>query len=415
MSPSDTQLPDTQGPALKRTLSLSLVTYYGIGNILGAVIYVLLGKVAGYAGSQTPISFLLASILAGFTALSYAELSARYPLSAGAVIYIQEGIGMRWLSLLVGILLVITGIVSAATIARGFVGYLDLFVQVPERAAIIVLLLCLGGLAAWGIGQSVLVAALMTLVEAGGLLFILWVLKPEAGALASTLNSLVLVPDAVTAQGIFLGAFLAFYAFIGFEDMANIAEEVRNPRRNMPLSIILALLISTLLYFAIALVAISAVKPAQLAGSDAPLAFLYQQATGSDPVLISAISLVAIINGALIQIIMASRICYGMGRKGWIPAWLAQVHPATRTPVVATALITLLVILMALWLPIEGLARATNFFILTVFTLVNISLWRVKHMTTSDYRGFTVCRWIPVAGALGSALFIALQSAASLY
>lgn len=401
-------------PALRRSLSLSLVTYYGLGNILGAGIYVLIGKVAAHAGYQAPLSFLLASLLAAFTAFSYAELSARYPFSAGEVVYIQKGLGIRLLSILVGLLIIVTGIVSAATIARGFVGYLQVFVPIPEAAAIVILMLSLGGLAAWGISQSVLVAAIMTLAEIAGLLLIIWVARPETDALINTLQSFTPHEGSIDIQGIFLGAFLAFYAFIGFEDMVNVAEEVREPQRNLPLAILLALGVSTLLYFAVAVVAVSVVSPEQLAISEAPLAFIYQQVMNTDPILITAISLVAVINGALIQVIMASRVCYGMGRRNWLPGWLARVNPVTRTPVIATALVTLLMLLSALWFPIETLARATSFFILLVFTLVNVSLLQIKRRPAAEYQGFSVYRWVPLAGALGSVLFIVLQSAASI-
>lgn len=401
-------------PALKRSLSLSLVTYYGLGNILGAGIYVLIGKVAAHAGAQAPLSFLLASLLAAFTAFSYAELCARYPLSAGEAVYIEQGLGIRGLSILVGLLIIITGVVSAATLARGFVGYLQVFVSFPEEATIIALMLSMGGLAVWGISQSVFIAALITLLEVGGLLLILWVARPDATAVLQTLELLSFSPDIVTAQGIILGAFLAFYAFIGFEDMVNVAEEVRNPQRNLPLAILMALGISTLLYFAIAVAALSVVRPEQLSQSEAPLAFLYQQVKGTEPVMITLISLVAVVNGVLVQIIMASRVCYGMGRKGWLPALLARVNPVTRTPVAATALVTLAMLLLALWLPIESLARASSFFILLVFTLVNLSLWRIKGKHADDYHGFCVYRWVPLVGALGSVLFIVLQSASTI-
>ena len=403
-----------QQPTLKRSLSLSLVTFYGLGNILGAGIYVLIGKVAGHAGYQAPLSFLLASLLAGFTAFSYAELAARYPLSAGEVVYIQQGLRLRWLAILVGALIIMTGIVSAATIARGFTGYLLVFVDVPDSLAIVALLLILGLLCAWGIAASVRVAALITVAEAGGLLLIVWVALPSADQAAQTLHHLAAWQGNAGALGIFLAAFLAFYAFIGFEDMVNVAEEVRQPERNLPHAILIALAISTLLYFAVAFVAVSIADPRALATSDAPLAYLYRQATGAEPGLITGISLLAVINGALIQIIMASRVCYGMGRKGWAPAWLSRVHPVTRTPVIATLLVTALVILMALWLPIESLARATSFFILMVFTLVNIALWRIKHRADHDYQGFSAYPWVPVAGALGALAFIAVQAGATL-
>ncbi|MGB5541618.1 MAG: APC family permease, partial [Gammaproteobacteria bacterium] len=254
----------------------------------------------------------------------------------------------------------------------------------------------------------------MTVVEIAGLLLILWVARPDTTTLLNTLSALASPVDAGSAQGIFLGAFLAFYAFIGFEDMVNVAEEVRRPERNLPRAILMALGISTLLYLAVAVVAVSAVTPAQLAASDAPLAYIYQQASQADPLLIAAISLVAVVNGALIQIIMASRVCYGMGSRGWAPAWLARVHPATRTPVLATGLVTLLVMFMALWLPLESLARATSYFILLVFVLVNLSLWRIKRRDADGYQGFSVYRWVPAVGAAGALGFIALQLASSL-
>jgi len=414
MDKPDAETTNHRQPALRRSLSLSLVTFYGLGNILGAGIYVLIGRVAAYAGYQAPLSFLLAALLAGFTAFSYAELSARYPFSAGEVVYIQLGLGIRQLAILTGLLIIMAGIVSSAAIARGFTGYLQVFTPFPDAAAIAILVSCLGVLAAWGITQSVVVAAVMTVVEIAGLLLILWVARPDATALLQTLEALATPVSAGSAEGIFLGAFLAFYAFLGFEDMVNVAEEVQRPRYNLPRAILLALGISTLLYFAVALVAVCAVPPAQLASSEAPLAYVYQQASRSDPLLIAAISMVAVINGALIQIIMVSRVCYGMGSRGWAPAWLARVHTVTRTPLPATALVTTLVMLMALGFPLEGLARATSFFILLVFVMVNLSLWRIKHRANDGYRGFTVYRWVPAAGAAGAFVFIVLQLASGL-
>ncbi len=409
MNEPEGNAPADRQPTLKRSLSLPLITFYGLGNILGAGIYVLIGKVAAYAGHQAPLSFLLAAMLAVFTAFSYAELAARYPLSAGEVVYIHQGFGIRSLSVLVGLFIIVTGVVSAATIARGFVGYLQVFVSIPDEAAIFALVVCLGVLAAWGISQSILVAALMTLVEIGGLLIIIWVARPEASALTNALANLSDWQGEGVAQGIFLGAFLGFFAFIGFEDMVNVAEEVRDPRRTLPLAILLALSLATLIYFAVALVSVVAVPPQQLAASTAPLAFVYQQMKGGDAALITAISLIAVVNGALIQIIMASRVCYGMGRKGWMPRWLARVNPITRTPLIATTLVTILILLMALRLPIESLATATSFFILLVFSLINISLWRIKALRPSGHDGFSVYRWVPAVGALGSLLFIGLH------
>jgi len=399
-----------QQPGLKRVLSLPLVTFYGLGNILGAGIYVLIGKVVAHAGAFAPISFLIASLLACLTALSYAELAARYPLSAGEAVYVQEGIGIDVLSALVGLLIVLAGVVSAATILRGFVGYLQVFIPVPGVVVIPLLALVLGGLAAWGIAESVMVAAFITVVEIAGLLLVIWVAAPIMVTIDPALFDFTPLLEGDVWYGIFIGGFLAFYAFIGFEDMVNVAEEVRQPGRNLPRAILLALIVSTLLYFLVAVVAIASVPPADLADSDAPLAFLYREITGRNPVVISLISMFAVINGALIQIIMASRVCYGMSRKRWLPSLFGRVHAVTRTPVVATVSVALLVLVMALWLPVETLAKATSYFLLMVFTLVNLSLWRLKRSSIHPEGVIRIPLWVPVAGFYASLTFVIIQA-----
>ena len=394
---------------LKRSLSLSLTTLYGLGNILGAGIYVLVGKVISHAGLFAPLSFLIASLLACLTAFTYAELSARYPLSAGEAVYVQQGLGIRAVSALVGLLIIFAGMVSAATILRGFTGYLQVFVPVPEIAAILVLVVVLGGLAAWGITESVTVAAIITVLEIVGLLMIIAVATPDmlTGQGLPTDYSPLLESEAW--YGIFAGGFLAFYAFIGFEDMVNVAEEVREPRRNLPRALLLSLAIASVLYFLVALAAISSVPASLLAGSDAPLADLYQYVTGQEPVLITLIGMFAVINGALIQIIMASRVCYGMSRQHWLPSMFGRVNARTRTPLLATAVVSLVVLGLALWFPIETLAKATSYFLLLVFSLVNLSLWRLKRGGEQPAGILRVPVWVPAAGFLASFLFVVIQ------
>ena len=233
---------------LKRSLSLPLITFYGLGTIIGAGIYVLIGEVAGRAGMYAPFAFLLAAVVAAFSAFAYAELSARYPLSAGEAIYVKEAFHRRWLTIATGWSVVLIGTVSAAALANGFIGYLRLFVRLPNWLAISLLVVGLGLLAAWGISQSVWVATIITLVELGGLLIVLFVARDGLAVLPQRWGELIPPPTADVWTGIALGGFLAFYAFIGFEDMVNVAEEVKNPRRNLPLAIILALCVSTLLY-----------------------------------------------------------------------------------------------------------------------------------------------------------------------
>lgn len=396
---------------LKRSLSLPLIALYGLGTILGAGIYVLVGKVAGSAGMLAPVAFVVSALLAAFTGLSYAELSARYPKSAGEAVYVQEGLRRRGLSILVGWLIILTGIVSAATIANGFVGYLHIFVTVPDWAAIIVLVLLMGALAAWGISESVITASLITLLEVGGLLLILWVGGDSLGTLPQRLPELIPSFNVQVWHGILLGAFLAFYAFIGFEDMVNVAEEVKNPQRNLPLAIISAIVASTILYLLVSLVAVLALSPSELMQSRAPLALIYERATSSSPTLISLISLFAVVNGALIQIIMSSRVLYGMAREGWLHDAFAAVHPFTRTPLLATAAVTALVLILALWLPLVTLAKATSFIILIVFALINLSLIRIKRREPRP-SGITVYPlWIPLVGLIACSGLVVLQIA----
>ena len=397
-------------PALKRSLSLSLTTLYGLGNILGAGIYVLIGQVVAHAGGFAPLSFLLASLLACLTAFSYAELAARYPLSAGEAVYVQEGIGLAALSALVGLLIVLAGVVSAATVLRGFTGYLQVFLPVPAAPAILLMVVMLGGLAAWGIAESVRVAALVTVIEIAGLLLVLSVAAPVM------LEGGLSMPDFTPLQtggawyGIFLGGFLAFYAFIGFEDMVNVAEEVRQPERNLPRAILLALLVATLLYFLVALAAVTTVPADRLAASDAPLAWFYQYLTGREPVVITLISMFAVVNGALIQIIMSSRVCYGMAGRHWLPAVFGRVNARTRTPLFATLIVSVMVLVMALWLPIGTLAKSTSYFLLLVFALVNLSLWRLKRSSPAPANIIQVPLWVPAAGCVASTVFVAVQA-----
>ena len=395
-------------PQLKRSLSLSLVTLYGIGTILGAGIYVLVGKVAGYAGMYTLLAFLLASIVAGFSAFSYAELSVRYPKSAGEAVYVQHGFERRHLSMLVGLLIVLMAAVSTATLVHGFVGYLKVFVQWPDVPVIIGVILIMLVIVIWGISESVTIAALMTLVEIVGLLIILWVAREGFALLPERIGELVPPPQPGVWIGILLGAFVAFYAFIGFEDIVNVAEEVREPQRNLPRAIILALVITTLFYILVALVSILVMPPAELAGSEAPLAMLYEHTTGRHPTVITLISLVSVLNGVLIQIIMASRILYGMSREGWLPRHVGLVYAVTRTPVVSIIMVGSLTMLFALVLPLLSLAKLTSFITLTVFSLINLSLWRIKSRDKAPPPGFSVPRWVPVCGfiaCLGLLLF----------
>ena len=399
--------------ALRRSIGLVLLTLYGLGNILGAGIYVLVGKVAGEAGYAAPVSFFVASIAAGFSAFTYAELSARYPVSAGEAVYLYKGFKLNLLSGLVGLMLALAGIASSAALAHGFAGYFQEIAQVSENLLVGGLILTLGVIASWGIGESVKVASLLTIIELLGLVII------------ATVGLDALIGDGVTAalpldrssesrefalDGIFVGAFLAFYAFIGFEDMINIAEEVENPQRNLPLATIFSLIAATALYALISYVSVNVVDPQRLSESSAPLALVYAESTGKDALLITIISLFAVVNGALIQIIMGSRILYGMANNGWMPQFLTSVNAKTQTPLISTIIITLVLLVFALAFPFVTLVEMTSYLILSVFTLVNWALIRIKKVDPNPEGVKTFPIIIPILGMTVSLLFIVLQA-----
>ena len=395
---------------LKRTLGLPVLLFYGLGNILGAGIYVLIGKVAGAAGMFTPLAFLVAAAVASFSAFSYSELSARYPLSAGEAVYVQEGFQMLWLSRLTGLLIAAAGLVAASTIFRGFYGYFYQFFQLPEPLVIIVVVLLMGLLMVWGIKQSAGVAMLLTLLEICGLLLVIWAGKDLLINWQGGWQPLLPPAETTAWTGILLGAFLAFFAFLGFEDMVNVAEEVKNPQRTLPAAILLALVVSTVLYILVALVAVLALDQQTLAASKAPLVDVLAAASDIDPQIISVIGMFAVVNGALIMMIMSSRVLYGMANKGWIWPVLARVSTKTRTPVVASWLVILSILILALWFPLEALAKATSYLILVVFSLCHAALALIKLRQTAPPAGIIeIPLWVPVIGCAASLSLLLYQ------
>lgn len=400
------------GPVtLRRTLTLPLLTFYGLGTILGAGIYVLVGEVAGIAGMHAPLAFAVAAVVATFTAFSYAELAARYPASAAEAVYVQEGFGRRWLSMLVGALVLFAALTSAAALANGFAGYLRMFADVPPWSAILFVLLALGALAAWGIHESARAVTAATLVEIGGLLLVVAVSGEGLLALPQRLHEMAPPMQSGAWQGIFLAAFVAFFAFIGFEDMSNVAEEVIEPERTMPRAILWALAVSTALYLLVALAAVLTLSREELAGHTAPLALMYVKATGREPVLIGIIALFAVTNGTLVLLIRAARVVHGMSAQGWLPASLGRVHPVRRTPLLATAAVTLAALVLALALPLAYLAKATSAAILVVFVLINLALLRIRRRAPAPLGVRTYPAAVPLAGCVLSLLLLAIQLA----
>ena len=390
-------LPSQPAAALQRRLSLPLLVLYGIGITIGAGIYVLIGAVAGHAGRYAPWSFVLAAVVMAFTVGSYAELTTRFPVSAGEAAYVRAAFRSRAASTLTGLLTIVIGIVSSAAVALGAAGYIAQFTDLPPSAVVALLLAVLGAVAAWGILESVLLASLFTLIEAGGLLVIIvagWQAQvPLASALA-------LPPlDIATLSGIGYASLLAFFAFIGFEDLANVVEEAKVPQRDIPRAMVLTLVISTVLYVAVAAIAVAAVPVAELAASPAPLSLVFRTLAGVSPATISVIAIVATLNTILAQMTMAARVVYGLARQGDLPGFAGRVHPKTATPLIATALIVAATLALALLVPFERLAEGTSLATLVVFALVNLALLRLRHRKIhTDGPHIRVPLWVPAAG-----------------
>jgi basic amino acid/polyamine antiporter, APA family len=393
-------------PQLSRQLGVWLLLFYGLGNILGAGIYVLVGKIASVAGYMSIASFLLASLIAGFTAFSYMELASRYPVSAGEAIYIQEGFGKRILSISVGIFIAISGLISTAALVRGFVGYLQEFINININITIIVVIFILVLVASAKIKQSIIAASILTLIEIFGLLLIVFL------GFENIINPIVEYDKFIPSINsndiglIFLGSFLAFYAFIGFEDMVNVAQEVKSPATTYPKAIIWALIISTLLYFLVTLVAIETLSLEQLSISNAPFSDIYRKITNSDPILITAIGLFAVINGALIQLIMASRVIYGLASKGWLPVPLAKISKTNNIPINSTILVGVIALIFALFLDLITLASITSLMLLIIFILINGSLILIKKKNPTKEGIYIVPIWVPWGGIILNTILI---------
>jgi basic amino acid/polyamine antiporter, APA family len=400
-------------PTLKRSINYPLLTLYGLGTIVGAGIYVLVGEVVNEAGLYAPVSFLLAAAIATFTAFTYAELSSRFPRSAGEAYYTQRAFNNKVFSGAIGWSIVVIGVVSTATITNGFVGYFNVYVEAPAWIVIIGLIVALAIIAGWGITESVWLAAVITVIEVGGLLFVIVIATQIETPQALEINDLVPSLDSSVWLGVALGAFLAFYAYIGFEDMVNVAEEVIHPRRTLPLGILTALVISTLLYIFVAVAAIYAVPIDQLSVSNAPLVDIVKQYSQSAVVVMGIISMIAVVNGALIQIIMASRVIYGMACQKLAPDIFSRVNAKTSTPLWATGLATVVVLILALTFSLVTLAKLTSFVTLLVFAVMHLALLIIKKKEPDPVYATVYPAWIPVIGLIVSLALVGFQIWAS--
>ncbi|MFN0192680.1 MAG: APC family permease, partial [Aestuariivirga sp.] len=279
---------------LRRSLSLPWLVFYGVGVTVGAGIFALIGEIVALAGDHAPLSFMIAGLIAVFTGLSFAALSSVYPHAAGEAIYVKEGLG-QMAGRLVGLGLVAAAITSSAVISLAFAGYLAAVIDAPEIPSVVIVLVVLAVIAWLGVKESVGFAALITILEVGTLIVIIAAGFPHAAA-EGALSKLAAWPASETLwMATLSGAFLAFFAFIGFENIVNLAEETHSPETAVPKAVIITLIVTVAIYLLVAIVAVTFPDRAALSLSKAPLAVLFERTSDFSGAPIAAIASIAMV------------------------------------------------------------------------------------------------------------------------
>ena len=395
-------------PRLVRSLTLTHAVLYGLGVTIGAGIYVLVGVAAERSGMHAPLAFIGAALVMSFSAATFAELGTRMPVSASEAAYVQAAFKRDWLSLGVGLLVVAAATISAATISVGSAGYVAVFLSAPAPQIISAVVLTMGVVACLATVQSVTFAAIMTLIEVGGLVLII------IAGLGHGADVVMRLPeiwpssgDSAALIGIAGTALIAVFAFIGFEHLVNVAEEMKEPSRTLPRALFLTLGLTALLYALVVWIAVTAVPPHELARSSAPLALVFERLTGLPLVTLSAIAVVATLNGIIVHMIMIGRVIYGLADQGNLPKVLARLNSVTHTPLLATTIGVGAILMLALAVPLAGLADLTARFTLIIFAIVNLALIRIKNRNEVAPLGAFICpRWVPFAGLVSSILLL---------
>jgi amino acid transporter len=389
-------------PSLKRVIGRGMLLCFVVGDILGAGIYALVGKVAGYVGGMLWLPFFLAFVLASLTAAAYAELAGKYSRASGAALYVHQAFGVRFVTFIVAFTVMMSGVTSAGAAARAFGGsYLAEFVTLPVLVSAVIFLGLITLVNFAGISESIKVNVVLTVIEAFGLLVIiaigiyaLW-MGQGTPARAMELN-----PANGALLGVLGGTALAFYALLGFEDSVNLAEEARNPPKDFPVALFGGLITAALIYMAVAFTATMLVDSQTLTKSSGPLLEVVKVAGFTfPPKLFALIALLAVSNTALMNMIMASRLVYGMARELVVPPVFAVVHPTRGTPWVAILFtVTIAVVLVATG-DVGPLAETTVLLLLSVFALVNVSVL-VLRRDSVDHDHYRAPTWMPVLGAI---------------
>jgi basic amino acid/polyamine antiporter, APA family len=393
-------------PPLKRAIGPKLLILFVIGDILGTGIYATTGKVAGKVGGALWLPFAIGFVVALLTAASYVELVGKYPKAAGAALYTQKAFKVHFLTFIVAFMVMCSGLSSASAAARAFSGdYFREFTDaIPSTLIAIIFILALASLALRGVSESVKTNVVLTLVELTGLLVILAIglyavltgdgEPSRLGEFQAEGTGYALLTSVLGATA------LGFFAFVGFEDSVNMAEETQDPVRTFPKAIFIGVAVTGTIYVLVALVSSLLVEYTVLEKSSGPLLEVVK-AGGVDfpPRLFALIALFAVTNSALINIMMASRLCYGLANEKVLPRGMGRVLRNRRTPVTGIIFVTVLAIGLVSTGEIEGLGDTTAFLLLCVFAVVNIAVLvlrkdRVEH---AHFRTWTP---LPVLGAI---------------
>jgi APA family basic amino acid/polyamine antiporter len=391
-------------PQLKRLLGLWVTVITGVGVILGSGIYVLVGVAAGEAGNAVWLSFLVAAAVAGLTGLSYARLSKLKPKDAPEFQFV--GMAFRpWLAFLAGWMILWAVVISSSAVALGFAGYLSYLVGTPVIPAAIGLVLACSIVVFLGIGESALLAGILTFIEVAGLVFIVAIGVPHFGEV----NIMEMPLGVVGTVGV---ASLVFFAYLGFEGMANLSEEMKNPEKDLPRAIMLALGISTLLYILVALAAISVVDWQTLGQSDAPLALVAAQVLGDRAgTTLTLVALFSTANTVLLLLLAASRAMWAMACAGALPGVFCVIGKERRTPWLAIIVVAFFASLFTIFEDIGQVAEFTNFATLLAFAGVNAAAIRIfnRESTLTGFKRVFLDIIMPALG-LVTAVLLAINT-----
>ena len=409
-----------QQPELKRVMGPGLLLLFIVGDILGTGVYALTGDVAAEVGGAAWLPFLVAFLIAMVTAFSYLELVTKYPQAAGAALYTHKAFGIHFATFLVAFIVMCSGITSASTASRFFASnfFKGFGIDWGTTGIVLVAVLFMVIVATVnlrGVGESVKLNVVLTIVEVTGLMLVIFV-----GFWAFTQGgdvdfSRVVAFDTAQDKNAFLAVTtatsLAFFAMVGFEDSVNMAEETKDPVRIFPKMLLTGLGIAGVVYIVVAIVAVALVPIGTLEASETPLVEVVKAGAPGLPIeqILPFISMFAVANTALINMLMASRLIYGMAKQHVLPPVLGTVHPSRRTPWVAIVFTTAIAFGLILYVTafanekaISVLGGTTSLLLLAVFAVVNVAVLVLRKDVQAEGAHFKTPTWLPVVGFVAS-------------